>query len=126
MNAAEFMSLVLRKPVLTCNKKSVTNYYVILKQNSLGVTTICNSMSTNVSENITASILNATEDIIATEEPNIISYFIVVKIPNFKRIKFKHSLRLKIYAQGQSVHDICKILKVKSKLNIIIIKIIII
>jgi hypothetical protein len=95
MNAAKFMSLVLRKYVLTCNKKSAIYYYIILNQNNLGVITIRNSMSTKVSENISASIFNATEDILATEEPNIMSYFITVKIPNLKIIKFEHSLRLK-------------------------------
>jgi len=118
MNAAQFMNLVLRKNVLTCNKKSAIYYYIILKQNSLGVITICNSISINVSENITASTFNATEDILATEEPNIMSYFTVVRIPNFKRLKFEHSLCLKRYAQGHSVHDICKILKVTSKLTL--------
>jgi hypothetical protein len=74
-------------------------------------------MSNNVSENSTASIFNATEDILPIEEPNIISYFIALRIPNFKRLKFEHSLRLNRYAQGQSVHDVCRMLKVTSKLN---------
>ena len=41
-------------------------YYTILKLNSLGVITICNSIGTNVSKNSTASIFDATEDILAT------------------------------------------------------------
>ena len=90
---------------------------VIVKLNSLGVITICYSMSTIVSENSTASIFNVTEDILATEEPNITSYFIAVRIPNLKSLKFEHSLRLKRYAQGQSVHDVCIMLKVTSMLN---------
>jgi len=98
-------------------EKNAMYYYVILKLNSLGDITICNSMSTNVSKNSTASIFNATEDILATEEPNIISYFITVRIHNFKRLKFEHSLRLNRYSQGQSVHDVCRILKAKCTLN---------
>ena len=74
-------------------------------------------MSTKVSKNSTASIFNATEDILGTEEPNIISYIITVRIPNFKRLKFEHSLCLKRYSRGQSVHDVCTILKATSKLN---------
>jgi hypothetical protein len=74
-------------------------------------------MSTSVSKNITASIFNATEDILTTEEPNIIYYFITLRIPNFKKLKFEHSLRLKRYFQGQSVQDVCRILKAMSKLN---------
>lgn len=117
MNAGQFMSLVLRKHVLTCNKKNAIYYYIILKLNSLWDITKCNWISTNVSQNNTASIFNATEDILATEEPSILSYFIAARIPNFKRTKFEHSLCLKRYAQGQSVHDFCRILTVTCMLN---------
>jgi type VI protein secretion system component Hcp len=51
MNAALFMGLVLRQHVLTCNKKNAIHYYIIIKLYSLGVITICNSISTNVLEN---------------------------------------------------------------------------
>jgi sulfur transfer complex TusBCD TusB component (DsrH family) len=104
----------------TCTHLQQKEYNILLynsKLNSLGVITVCNSMSTNVSENSTASIFNATEDILATGKTNIISNFIAVRISNFKRLKFGLSLRLKRYAQGQSVHDVCRILKVTSMLN---------
>ena len=45
----------------------------------------------HISANSTAYIFNATEYILPTEEHNIISCFITVRIPNFKRIKFEHS-----------------------------------
>jgi len=104
----------------TCTHLQQKEYNILLynsKLNSLGVNTVCNSMSTNVSENSTASIFNVTEVILATEKPNIISHFIALRIPNFKRFKFEDSLRLKRCAQGQSVHDVCRILKVTSVLN---------